>query len=142
MPPKKKRAVLQNLGPVGSGPPPAAVFTAPKAVKKKKKSKAKAAGYKRLEKAVDGTVKEMKAAIHEHIKRCCIKLPGSKSALNTRVKDTARKLSTISRSGGGGGGKKGSGSATEGQKKTAKALGKVAQAYGNLKEDANPELSF
>ena len=142
MPPKKKRAVLQNLGPVGSGPPPAAAFTAPTAKKKKKKKTTKKAmGYKRLESAVGGTVKEMKTAIHEHNKRYCIKVSGSKSALNTRVKDAARKLNTISRSGGGGGGgKKGSG--TEGQKKAAAALGKVSKAYGNLQEDANPELAF
>ena len=150
MPPKKKKIAPQLLGPVGSGAPAATVFAAPTAnaptaknkKKKKKKKKKQTTGYKRLEHAVGGTVKEMKTAIHEHNRRYCIKLSGSKSALNTRVKDTARKLSTISRSGGGGGGKKGSGSATEGQKKTAKALGKVAQAYGNLKEDANPELSF
>ena len=101
-------------------------------------------GYKRLENAAGGSVKEMKTAIRDHNKRYCIKLSGSKSALNTRVKDTARKLNTISRSsgggGGGGGGKKG---LTEGQKKTKQVVANIGQAYGNLNNyDVSPGLAF
>ena len=83
----------------------------------------------------------MKTAIREHNKRYCIKLSGSKSTLNTRVTDTARKLNTISRSaGGGGGGKKG---LTDGQKKTKQVVANIGQAYGNLNNyDVNPDLAF
>ena len=150
MPPKKKkRVVLQNLGPVVSGPKPAAAFTAPTAKKKKKKKKKttttkKAMGYKRLENAAGGSVKEMKGAIREHNKRYCIKLSGSKKALNTRVKDTARKLNNISRSGGGGGGGGGGDRPlTEAEKKTQKAYDKIGQKYKTtVFGDANPELAF
>jgi hypothetical protein len=131
--PKKKRIAPQLIAPPPPSPPP----------------KKHAGGHKRLEKSAEGTLKDMKAAVKNHNEKYCIKLTGTRAQVKQRVQRVAKRFRDIERKGGRGGNTPakapaamGGGGGTKGQKKASKKLHKLANAYGNLAVDANPNLAF